>query len=181
MCFKLLLDILNNNNKELKMKKVWLVVAFVLVFTTILSACGPKADAVGEVLVTISGKITEKNDGDTYVLDQAAFDARSVELTYNDPYMGNGLRYKGILLKDLAILVGANDATTISVLSSDGMSVNISMGDAQNWDIMLARWVDGVPLNVDNGGPVKLVFPDDAEGTYTDADWAWWVVRVDFK
>ncbi len=51
----------------------------------------------------------------SYVLDQAAFDAKAVELTYNDPWMGDGLKYKGILLKDLIDLVKpAADATTIS-------------------------------------------------------------------
>ncbi len=163
------------------MKKSLMILTVVLVLATLLSACGPKAAAVGEALVTVSGKISEKNSGDTYVLDQAAFDAKSVELTYNDPWMGDGLKYKGILLKDLITLVGGSGATTISLIATDGKGFDVAVADAQQWDIMLARWVDGTLLTTDNGGPVKVAYPDASKGNYPDENWAWWVVKVEFK
>lgn len=163
------------------MKKNLSIIFFVLVLATLLSACGTKAPTLGEALVTISGKITELNNDETYVLDQAAFEAKSVELIYNDPYMGSGLKYKGILLRDLIEMVGANNANTIHLFSTADQNVDIPVADAQEWDIMLARWVDGVLLDPDIGGPVKLVFPDDAKDTYPDAQWAWWISGIEFK
>ena len=89
------------------MKKTMYVVMAVVLFATLLSSCGAKtSDAtLGAAVLTVKGDIGKTNSGSNYVLDQAAFDSKSVELTYNDPWMGDGLKYKGILLKDLITLV----------------------------------------------------------------------------
>jgi hypothetical protein len=167
------------------MKKTLFVLVAVVMVATLLASCGPKAPS-GEALVTVKGKIGTKNVGETYVLDQAAFDAKSVELTYNDPWMGDGLKYKGILLKDLITLVKpTSDVTTVSLVAVDGMTLDIALADAQNYDLMLARWVDSALLTEENGGPVKLAAPEDSKdkngGPIKDENWMWWIKSVDFK
>lgn len=162
-------------------KSVYLVLILVLL-AGVLASCGGKAAEVGDALITVKGNIGEKNSGDNYVLDQAAFDAKSVELTYNDPWMGDGLKYKGILLKDLIALVKpGSDVKTVSLICTDGKAYDVTLADAQKYDIILARWVDGEALTEENGGPVKVAFPDDARATYADENWAWWIVAVEFK
>ncbi|MBP8858067.1 MAG: hypothetical protein KBG60_08595 [Anaerolineaceae bacterium] len=56
-------------------KSVYLVLILVLL-AGVLASCGGKAAEVGEALITVKGNIGEKNSGDNYVLDQAAFDAK---------------------------------------------------------------------------------------------------------
>jgi hypothetical protein len=165
------------------MKKIVYVTLAVVLFASLLTSCGAKSNAtLGASLVTVKGKIGATNSGSNYILDQAAFDSKSVELTYNDPWMGDGLKYKGILLKDLVSLVKANSAaTTVALICTDGKEYDIAMADAQQYDIMLARWVDGTLLDESNGGPVKVAYPDGAKATYPDENWAWWVVSVEFK
>jgi len=163
------------------MKKSLFILVAVAMFATLLVGCGTPAP-VGEALITVSGKIGKTNSGDNYVLDQAAFDAKSVELTYNDPWMGDGLKYKGILLKDLITLVKPkSDVTTVSLIATDGKAFDIALADAKQYNIILARWVDGALLTEANGGPVKVAYSDDAKATYPDTQWAWWVVEVKFK
>jgi hypothetical protein len=165
------------------MKKSILVLIVVAMLIVPLAACGSKTAAVGTALVTVSGKIQNKNSGDTYVLDQAAFDTNSVEKPYTDPWMTDVKTYKGILLSELITLVNpASDATTISLIATDGKSLDIPIADAQKYDIMLARWSDGkTALDNSTGGPVKVAFPDAAKTTYTDEQWMWWIVKIDFK
>lgn len=161
------------------MKKTLYIVLAITLFATLLVGCGAKP---GEALITVKGNIGTTNSGDTYILDQAAFDDNSVELSYNDPWMGDGLMYKGILLKDLIALVNpGTDVTIVSLICTDGKAYDIAIADAQTYDIMLAHWVDGNLLDESNGGPVKVAYPDDAKATYPDENWAWWVVSVDFK
>jgi hypothetical protein len=96
--------------------------------------------------------------------------------------MGDGLKYKGILLKDLIALVEPGSAvTTVALICTDGKEYDIALADAQNYDITLARWVDGNLLTEENGGPVKVAYSDDAKAVYPDENWAWWVVSVEFK
>jgi len=165
------------------MKKSILVLIVIAMLIVPLTACGSKQAAVGTALVTVSGKIQNKNSGDTYVLDQAAFDKNSVEKPYSDPWMTDVKTYKGILLTELITLVNpTSDATTISLIATDGKSLDIPIADAQKYDIMLARWSDGsTALDNSTGGPVKVAFPDNAKSTYTDEQWMWWIVKIDFK
>ncbi|NPV56134.1 MAG: hypothetical protein HPY76_05590 [Anaerolineae bacterium] len=161
------------------MKKSLYLILVLALFAGMLAACGQKT---GDALLTVKGSIGKTNSGSNYVLDQAAFDEKSVELTYNDPWMGDGLKYKGILLKDLIAMVEpASDATTISLVATDGKAFDIAISDAEMYDIMLPRWVDGALLTEENGGPVKVAYPDDAKAIYPDEQWAWWIVSIDIK
>lgn len=161
------------------MKKHMYVVLAIMIFASFLAGCGAKP---GDALITVKGDIGKTNSGSDYILDQAIFDSKSVELTYNDPWMGDGLKYKGILLKDLVEMVKPeSNVKTVSLVATDGKAFDIALEDAKNFDIMLARWVDGNPLTEDNGGPVKVAYSDDAKAVYPDENWAWWVVSVVFK
>jgi hypothetical protein len=161
------------------MKKNLYIVLAIVIFASLLSGCAAKP---GDALITVRGDIGKTNSGSNYILDQAAFDANSVELTYNDPWMGDGLKYQGILLRDLITLVKPGpDVTIVSLVCTDGKAFDIAIADAQTYDIMLARWVDGTLLDESNGGPVKVAYPDDSKAIYPDENWAWWVVAVEFK
>lgn len=166
------------------MKKSILILASLMILVLVLTACSAKTTSeVGTALITVSGKIENKNSGDTYVLDEAAFDANSVELSYNDPWMTDVKTYKGILLSKLIELVKPSaDATVISLIATDGKGIDIPIADAENYDIMLAHWSDGSTLlDESTGGPVKVAFPDDAKSTYADENWMWWLVKVEVK
>jgi hypothetical protein len=168
--------------EKLKMKKLALCLLSLLLIAGMLAGCAQKAATVGESVIKITGKIGTTNSGSDYVLDEAAFTAKSVEKTMDDPWMGDGLKYKGILLKDLIEMVKpASDATVLSLVATDGKSVDVSIEDAKKWDIMLVHYADGTALDEKMGGPVKIAFPADARQTYADEQWMWWLVEVKVK
>jgi hypothetical protein len=166
------------------MKKLLLVLIAVLMLGSVLAGCAPKEEAVvlGPALLTVSGKIGSPNSGETFVVDQALFDAKAVEITMDDPWMGEGIAYKGILIRDLLTAMKVpEDATTIRVVATDGKGIDIAIADAKKWDIMLVHWADGVELSNDIGGPVKIAFPADARATYVDDMWMWWLTTAEVK
>lgn len=164
------------------MKKLVSIMIVLLVVSGVLVGCAQKKAELGPTVIKVTGKIGNTNSGSDYVLDEAAFDDKSVELTYNDPWMGDGLKYKGILLKDLiAMAKPGSDAQTFSLVATDGKSVDVSIEDAKKWDIMLVHWVGGQVLGKDAGGPVKVAFSADARQTYQDEQWMWWLVEVKVK
>jgi hypothetical protein len=161
------------------MKKSLYIIVAIVIFATLMAGCTAKP---GDALLTVKGDIGKTNSGNNYIIDQATFDSKSVELVYNDPWMGDGLKYKGILLKDLADMVKPGSSVkTVSLICTDGKAFDVALADATQYDIILARWVDGQLLTEENGGPVKVAYPDPAKGTYPDENWAWWVVGVEFK
>ncbi|NMB90093.1 MAG: molybdopterin-dependent oxidoreductase [Chloroflexi bacterium] len=170
------------------MKKGFQYILMLVLLAAVITGCTtstptaePTAEpTAGPALVTVSGKIANG----TYVLDQAAFDAHSKEVDCFDPWVGDSgkdVTEKGILLKDLIDLAQADsDATTISLVATDGKAFDIPIADAQQYDIVLAHWVDGEMLAEDGGGPVKLAYPKDAT-SYTADNWAWWIVGAEIK
>jgi hypothetical protein len=158
------------------MKKSLLIVVSMLMVFAMLVGCGYKAPS----LVTVTGKIANG----TYELTEATFTAHSTELQYHDPWVGSSgsdVKEKGILLKDLITLVKPTaDVTTVALICTDGKEYDVSMADAQKYDIMLSHWVAGTVLDNKTGGPVKVAYPADATA-YTNDSWAWWVVKVNFK
>lgn len=164
------------------MKKTILVVISLFVIASLLAACGGAAKPTGATLLKVTGDIGKTNDGSNYVLDEAAFEANSVELVTDDPWMGDGLNYKGILLSKLIEMVKpGSGVTTISVIATDGKAVDVKIEDAKAWNIMLVHWADGVVLDEKTGGPVKIAFPAEARASYPDEQWMWWVVEIKFK
>ncbi len=160
-------------------KIIYVALAVIL----LLAGCKSEPPATtGPALLTISGKIGVKNTGETFVVDQAYFDAKSVEVTLADPWMGESLTYQGILVRDLLKdLKVSKDAQTLRLVSSDGKGVNISISEAARWNILLARRSNGAELELDAGGPVKVVFPAEARGSYPDAAWIWWLSTAEVR
>jgi hypothetical protein len=169
--------------EEWEMKRTILVLCALAVIVSMLIGCAKKEEpaVLGPALLTISGKLDNPNSGDKYVVDQAYLDAKSVEVKMDDPWMGDGIAYKGILVRDLLKDMGVKGATTIKVVATDGKGLDINIADAEKWDIMLAHWADGKLLDEETGGPVKIVFPADARTVYTDEQWMWWLTTADVK
>ena len=163
------------------MKKGLLFISMIFLII-LLTGCGGEEVELGEAVLTITGKIDSPNSGDAYIFDEAAFEKYSVELTMDDPWMGDGLNYKGILLSKILELVDpSSGATTISIIAVDGKSIDIAIEDAEKWDIMMVHYIDGELFGEDLGGPVKIAFSEEASGTYNKDNWMWWVVEVKIK
>lgn len=148
--------------------------------TAVPLVCPTAATAVAPTLVTVIGKIKAS----PYSLTEDIITAHTTELQYHDPWVGTSgsdVMEKGILLKDLIALVKPTaDVKTVALICTDGKEYDVSMADAQQYNIMLSHWVAGTVLDNKTGGPVKVAYPAEAKA-YTNDSWAWWVVKVNFK
>ncbi len=133
-------------------------------------------------MVTVTGKIENTNRGDSYILHQLDFATKATTASYSDPWIKDTIVYKGLLLKDILKIVKPDSGATEMVFkNTNGQTYTVSIGDAQSWDIMLARWANDQLLFQDNGYPSKLVFPEVAKEEYGADKWAWWVNAIEIK
>ncbi|MBU0703082.1 MAG: molybdopterin-dependent oxidoreductase, partial [Chloroflexi bacterium] len=133
----------------------------------------------GDVILTVTGDIADGNVGDECQFDAAMFDQYAVDQTLDDPWMGDGLEYRGMLLSDIWELCGGSDDAPAAVMvASDGMTINIAKEDLDAWPIMVAYQVGGENLVDELGGPVKLVYPAEAGETYDENQWMWWLAEI---
>lgn len=164
-----------------RMKKKMLVLISLLLLTGLLVACGSKKE-VGEPVLTVSGDIKKTNSDDKYIFDEAMFEEQSVDMTIDDVWLGDGMKYSGILLSDIIDIVKPeSDVDTIQIVATDGKTVKVDLEDAKAMDILMVHYLDGEILGDDVGGPVKIAYGDEAQEVYPEDNWAWWVVELKFK
>ncbi len=85
------------------------------------------------------------------------------------------LRFRGVRLETvLALARPTPDATHLMTRAHDGYSTNLPLAEALKPDVLLVHTVEGKPLSILHGGPVRIVVPQL---------WAWkgakWVNRIE--
>jgi hypothetical protein len=113
----------------------------------------------GRTIVTLSGAISDKNVGDTAQLDAAMLDRLpQVKMTVPTPWSKTPQTFEGPLLRDVLKLVGAQ-GRTLKVLALNDYAAEIPMQDLVQYDVVLARKVDGKVLTVRDKGPLFVMYP----------------------
>lgn len=113
-------------------------------------------------ILAVSGKIAEKNAGET-----ARFDMKMIEalpqhsFTTRTPWFDKPVKFTGPLLADLLAAVKAN-GSSISAVAINDYKISIPMTDATKFQVIVARLIDDKPIPVREKGPLFVVYPFDS-------------------
>jgi hypothetical protein len=158
-----------------------------LLFLILLAGCLTQGepDAIsgptGEIILTVSGSMTETNAGDTYQFDMELFKTLPYTvITTPDPHLDATFEYGGVLLKDILTAAGAENAQQVTVVAKDGYTAVINVEDL-NLGIVVAYTADGVELLDTSGGPIKLIFSEEAQDVYGPENWVWWITNLEIS
>lgn len=70
------------------------------------------------------------------------------------------LRWHGVRFSTLIALASPKETATHAMCHAyDGYSTNVALADALADDVLLVHSVDGAPLPVEHGGPVRMITP----------------------
>lgn len=121
------------------------------------------SEPTGPVILTVSGSISETNDGAAAKFDRAmlkGMDWQSVEsyTTWTD----GATTFGGVNLSTLLEAVGA-DGTTITAVALNDYSVRIPVSDATRYDVLLAMEMNGKQMKIRDKGPIWIVYPQTKE------------------
>jgi hypothetical protein len=109
-------------------------------------------------------------------LDLATLDRLPrVRVTVQEPFRKRDMTFEGVRLVDLLQIAGAptSEARRVYLHALDDYHVSIPLTALAGSDAVLATEADGRAVPVEEGGPVRLVFPDGTKlGTNTD-NWIW--------
>ena len=123
----------------------------------------------GPVLLTVSGKVSLTNRGDTAVFDmamlqrlpQASFIART-------PWYSQPRKFTGPLLRDVIAAAGGHGSQLRAVALND-YRVDLPLDDTQHYDMLLARLLDDKPMTVRDKGPLFIIYPFDQHAELRNA------------
>lgn len=115
------------------------------------------------VVLTLTGQLRSPNDG-----ARAQFDMPMLErlpqtsFTTRTPWYAQPRQFTGPLLRDVLRAAGAH-GTQLRARALNDYRVDIPIEDAQRYDLILARLLDGAPMPVRDRGPLFAVYPFDAQ------------------
>lgn len=113
-------------------------------------------------ILQVTGKIAEKNAGDS-----ARFDMKMIEalpqhsFTTSTPWFDKPVKFTGPLLSDVLAAVKAS-GSTVSAVAINDYKINIPVSDANKFKVIVARQIDDKPIPVREKGPLFVVYPFDS-------------------
>ncbi len=118
----------------------------------------------GPVVLTVTGKISNTNAGDTAQFDLAMLEklkGRKGEM--ETPWTTGKVTFEGPLLREILAAVGAT-GTSLKVRALNDYAADVPAEDAK-LDTILATKLDGKPMSIRDKGPLMLVYPFDLDSS----------------
>jgi hypothetical protein len=78
------------------------------------------------------------------------------------PWYAQARQFTGPLLRDVLRAAGAH-GTVLQARALNDYRVEIPFQDAQRFDVIVARLLDGAPMPVRDRGPLFVIYPFDAQ------------------
>jgi len=120
----------------------------------------------GEVILTVSGDITNMNQGDTAAFDLEILESLpSTTFTTTTIWTEGGQEFTGVELGDLLAAIGAEGGTLVAVAVND-YQIEIPVSDAVENGPIVAYLRNGEPMSVRDKGPLWVVYPFDDNADY---------------
>jgi len=118
--------------------------------------------APGKVVLTITGQVEHANAGDRADFDMAMLEKLPQHsFTTATPWYAQARTFTGPLLRDVLAAAGARGAVLRAVALND-YKIEIPAADAEAFDVIVARLLDGKPMAVREKGPLFIVYPFDS-------------------
>lgn len=132
---------------------------------SLLSIChaysAPLGKPTGPVILSVSGAIENTNAPGVAQFDMAMLEALAGRTaSMETPWTDKPTRFEGPMLRAVLEAVGAKGAS-LKVVALNDYAAAVPMGDAMNYDTMLATRMDGHPMSVRDKGPLFLIYPFD--------------------
>ena len=124
--------------------------------------------APGESVLTVTGPAGEN----TYSLEQiAALGPQTV--TINEPFVNKKQTFTAVPMEALLAPSGLTGSQMIDTTAINEYEYSNTAESFVSGGALLAYELDGNPIPYDQGGPVRIIFADDAPGASNLDAWNW--------
>lgn len=114
-------------------------------------------------ILTVSGNITVKNQGELAVFDRAALEAvGTISYETGTPWYPEPVKFEGVPLSKLMQYLGAK-GEHIVVTALNDYSSDIPFSDITKYNVILATKQNGQYMSVRDKGPLFIVYPFDSD------------------
>ncbi len=148
------------------MRDVRSLLAMASVAAAMLAATGTAQalePAKGKVILTISGKVADKNTATAAVFDLEMLEKLPQQtFSAQTPWDKAPIKFQGPLLRDVLAAAKAGGSTLKAAALND-YQTTIPADDAKNFDVIVAHKMNGEAIPVRTKGPLFIVYPFDSK------------------
>ena len=128
----------------------------------------------GDVVLTVN-----RGKGDDVVFDLATLESIGlVEGELFEPFFEERQTFRGVELSAVLSAAGVPSSADVHLVALDDYAIDLSASDIEQGGILVATSVDGERIAISNGGPIRVVFLDEAKlGQDTDL-WIWSLASI---
>jgi hypothetical protein len=144
----------------------------------------PVPAPVGPVVLTMTGKIGQRNDGAQLRLDAAQLDQLGrVQVAVFDPWVKKDLQLQGTWLNELIdVAQPTPEAQKIHITALDDYQIDLSLAEIRAGGILLATKTGaGEPIPIADGGPLRIVFVGGVPSGASADQWIWNLAMIDVR
>lgn len=125
--------------------------------------------AKGKVILTVSGKVGDKNSPDGASFDLAMLEKLPQQkFTAQTPWDKNPIQFQGPLLRDVLAAAKAT-GTILKAAALNDYQTTIPADDASKFDVIVAYKMNGELIPVRTKGPLFIVYPFDSKAELRSA------------
>jgi hypothetical protein len=118
--------------------------------------------APGKIVLTVTGRLDRPNAGERADFDMAMLEKLPQHsFTTSTPWYPKPMTFTGPLLRDVLTAAGAKGVLLRAVALND-YKIDIPSADAEAFEVIVARLLDGKPMAVRDKGPLFIVYPFDS-------------------
>ncbi|WP_039019289.1 oxidoreductase [Halocynthiibacter namhaensis] len=141
------------------------------VISTIIAISAANVAFAGDVLLTVSGKVSTSTDNNLWEFDRAALEALPTATIKTTTIWTDGLQvFGGVSLAVLLDHIGAEGGTILAVALND-YAVRIPAADAIEDGPIIAYQRNDVALSVRDRGPLWIIYPFDNNEIYRSEEY----------
>ena len=113
----------------------------------------------GPVLLSVSGALNQKNDGESTSFDLALLEMLPrTSFSTKTPWYSTPRKFTGVLFRDLLEAIGSQ-ATSVRAIALNDYRVDIPVDELVQNGAMIAWLLDDQPMPVREKGPLVIMFP----------------------
>lgn len=134
----------------------------------------PLPQPSGEVVLTVRGS-DRPNVGDEVVVDLAGIESLgTTTVTLHEPFVNAELEMTGVPVDQFLAAAGVDPDVDLVWTALDDYQVHFNRRAVAAEDALLATRIDGAPIEIADGGPIRVVFTDPAGLLGRDTNqWIW--------
>ena len=122
----------------------------------------PLGSPTGEVILIVSGNISNKNAGAKAEFDREMLEALGMtEVKQSTPWTDGQQTFSGVLGSKILDAVGAKGETIIARAIND-YQVEIPVSDLRNYPVLFAMKQGGRYMRLRDKGPIWIIYPHEA-------------------